>query len=70
MDFGDANDVHGGVEVLVHFGFEVELGEFGVGFFEFGSILFGRIVLIFGEVDLTEGAGAELPDEAEVVADD
>ena len=55
---GYASDRSRGVEVLVGFGFEVELGEFGGGLFEFSGESFVFIGAIFCEIDFTKGASA------------
>jgi hypothetical protein len=56
--FWDACDRSGGIEVLVGFGFEIELGEFSGGLFEFSGEFFVFVGAIFCEVDFTKGAGA------------
>lgn len=70
VHLGYAHNVGGGVQVLIHFSFEVELRELGGCFLQFGCILFIRVVLILRQVDLPEGSGAQLPHQSEIVAND
>lgn len=66
----DAHHCARRVQVFVHFCLEVQLREFCCDFLEFGRILLGRVVFVFGQVDLAERSGAELADKPEVIAYD
>lgn len=58
MDFRNADNPGRRVQVFVHLGFEVELGEFCVYLLQLCGVLFARVVLVLREVDLAECAGS------------
>jgi hypothetical protein len=68
--FGDAGDIAGASEVLVDFGFEVELGELCRGLLQLCSVFLLFVRAIFCQVDFAESPSSEFFDQSEVFAYD
>lgn len=59
-----------GVQVFVDFGLVVKLRKLGGGLLQLCGIALGGVRPILGQVDLTEGASAQLFDQFEIFAYD